>query len=120
MILVHHHGNVGIGLGRGQDQVTKENFAGVAAGTAGRLEDHGAVGLVSRFHDGLDLLEIVHVERRDAIAVFGGMVEQKPKRNERHRKNLIRNLDGKTPPGDDFTYLCSNCHQARPNNDRAW
>ena len=31
------------------------------------------------------------------------------------RKNLIRNLDGKTPPGDDFTYLCSNCHQAHPN-----
>ena len=70
---------------------------------------------MSRLHDRLHLLKVVDVECRDAVAVFGSMVEQKPKRNERHRKNLIRNLDGKTPPGDDFTYLCSNCHQAHPN-----
>jgi hypothetical protein len=30
-------------------------------------------------HDRLDLLEVVDVESRDAIAVFSGMVEQKPK-----------------------------------------
>ena len=84
MVLVHHHRDVGIGLSRGQDQVTQEDLTGVATGSAGSLEDHRAVGLVSRFHDGLDLLQIVHVERRNAVAVLSGVVEQEPKRNERH------------------------------------
>ncbi len=84
MVLVHHHGDVGVGLDSRQDQVTQEVFTGVGASTAGSLQDDGAIGLVGSLHDRLDLLQVVHVESRDAITVFSGMVEQQTKRNKRH------------------------------------
>ncbi|CAI8436740.1 MAG: Uncharacterised protein [Cyanobium sp. ARS6] len=87
MILVHHHGNVGIGFGCSEDQVTQKNFTCIAARATGSLQDDRTVGLVGRFHDCLHLLKVVDIECRDAVAVFGSMVKQKPKRNERHRES---------------------------------
>jgi hypothetical protein len=49
---------------------------GIFAGAGRRLHDHRAAGLVGRGHDGLDLLQIVDVKRREAVAVFGGVVQQ--------------------------------------------
>ena len=86
VVLVHHHRDVGIGFDCGQDQVAQEIFTGVLAGTAGGLQNHRRVGLTGRLHDRLHLLQVVYVEGRDAIAVLSGMVEQQPKRNERHGK----------------------------------
>ena len=37
-----------------------------------------------RRHHRLNLLEVVHVERRDAVGMFGSVVEQLAHRNERH------------------------------------
>ena len=74
VVLVHHHRNVGVSLNSSQDQVAKEVFACVGPRTAGRLQDHWGIGLMSRFHDRLHLLKVVHVERRNAVAVFGGVV----------------------------------------------
>ena len=34
MVLVHHHGDVGIGLGCSEDQVTQENLTCIAACSA--------------------------------------------------------------------------------------
>ncbi len=86
MVLVHDHGDVGIGLDRSDDQVTQEVLTGVGTGAAGGLQDDGAVCLIGSLHDRLDLLQVVHVERRDAVTVLGGVVEQQAERNERHGK----------------------------------
>ena len=86
VVLVHHHRNVGIGFHRRQDQVAQEAFAGVLAGTAGGLQDDGAVRLGGRLHDRLHLLQVVDIEGRNAVAVLGGVVKQQPKRDERHGK----------------------------------
>jgi hypothetical protein len=36
-------------------------------------------------HDCLDLLHVVDVEGRNAVAMFGGMIQQRPHCNESHR-----------------------------------
>ncbi len=76
VILVHHHGDVWIHFHGGFDQVTQEGFTSVLTRTGGTLHDHGAVAFVSRFHDGLDLFQVVHVERWQTIAVLSGVVQQ--------------------------------------------
>ncbi|MCY1203348.1 hypothetical protein D9M72_148500 [compost metagenome] len=76
VVLVHDHGDVRIGFHGGLDQVLQEAFARVLARAGRGLHDHRAVGLRSGFHDGLDLLQVVDVESRDAVAVLGGVVEQ--------------------------------------------
>ena len=75
MILVHDNGNVRIRFYCGFDQVTQKRFARVFARPRRTLHDHGAVGFVSRFHDRLDLLQVVDVERGQAVAVFSRMIE---------------------------------------------
>ena len=76
VVLVHHDGNLRIHFDGGQDQVAQEGFAGVFARAGGALHDHRAVALGGGFHDGLDLFQVVDVERRQAVAVFGGVVEK--------------------------------------------
>ncbi|MCY1233654.1 hypothetical protein D9M72_462050 [compost metagenome] len=84
VVLVHHHGDVRVGLDRGFDQVAQEVLAGVFAGARRGLHDHRSVDLVGRLHDGLHLLEVVHVEGRQAVAVLGCVVQQLAHRNEWH------------------------------------
>jgi len=50
-----------IALDRRLDQVFQEFFTGVFAGARRSLHDHRRVQFGSRFHDGLDLLQIVDV-----------------------------------------------------------
>ena len=76
MVLVHHQRNVGIRLGGRLNQVFDEGLAGVFACTRAGLQDDGRTHFISRSHDGLHLLEVVHIESGDAIAVFGGMVQE--------------------------------------------
>src|SRR5574341_780030 len=56
----------------------------VLARARGGLQDDRARRLLGRLHDGLDLLQVVNVERRHAVAVLGGVIEQLPERNECH------------------------------------
>ncbi len=64
--------------------MTQERRTGVFAGTGGSLDDHRGVGLVSRFHDGAHLLEVVDVEGRHAVAELGGVVEHLAHADECH------------------------------------
>jgi hypothetical protein len=75
VVLVHDHRNVRPLLDGGQDQVAQERRAGVLARTGRGLHDHRAVGFCSRFHDGAHLLEVVDVERRDAVTMLGGVIQ---------------------------------------------
>ena len=75
VILVHHDRNMRVGFHRRRDQVAQERFAGIFARAGGALHDHRAVGFIGRFHDGLDLFQIVHVECGQAVAVFRRMIE---------------------------------------------
>ena len=85
MVLMHHHRNVGIRFSGSQNQVAEKNLTRIAACATGSLQDDRTIGLVGRFHDCLHLFKVVDVECRYAVAVFGSVVEQEPKRNERHR-----------------------------------
>ena len=84
VVLVHHQRNVGIGFGGGQDQVLDEGFTSVFAGTGAGLQDDGGTHFIGRGHDGLHLLEVVHVESGNAVAGFGGVVEHFAHGNQRH------------------------------------
>ena len=44
---------------------------------------------LGRLHDGVDLLEVVDVEGRHAVVVFGGVVEQLAQRDEGHGEGLL-------------------------------
>jgi hypothetical protein len=85
VILVHHDRNARVALDGGVDEMPQEHFAGVLSRAGRGLHDHGAVGFRRGCHDGLHLLEVVHVEGRQAVAVLGRMVEQLAHRNEGHR-----------------------------------
>ena len=88
MVLMHHDRHLGIGLDRGSDQMAQEMLTGVFAGTGRGLHDHRRIDLSRGRHDGLDLLEIVDVEGRNAIGIFGGMIEKLAHRDERHGRLL--------------------------------
>jgi hypothetical protein len=76
VVLVHHHRDVRIGLDGGLDQVAQEGFAGIFARAGRALHDDRAAGFVGGFHDGAHLFQVVDVEGGQAVAVFGGVVEQ--------------------------------------------
>ena len=76
MILMHHNGDMGIGLDRCLNEVFQEAFASVFTRTCGGLHDDRAVSLSSRFHDGLDLFQVVHVKCGNAITMLCGVVEK--------------------------------------------
>ena len=84
VVLVHHDGDLGIELRRGQHQVAQEEVVGVLAGAARGLDDDRALGGAGGLHDRLDLLHVVDVEGAHAVAVFGGVIEQWTKRDEGH------------------------------------
>jgi hypothetical protein len=84
VVLVHDQRDLRVGLGRGLDQVLDEGLAGVLARPGAGLQDHRRADFRSRGHHRLHLLEVVDVEGRNAIAVFGGMVEQLAHGNEWH------------------------------------
>jgi len=87
VILVHADRNVRVDLRAGVDDVLQYDVVGVGARAARGLHDHRSVDLVSRLHDGEGLFHVVDVERRQAIAVLGCVIEQLPKRDARHRRS---------------------------------
>ena len=74
MVLVHHHRNIRVRFNRRQHQMAQVGFARILACTCGGLQDDRAVGFLRSLHDGLHLLEVVDIESRNAIAMFGGMI----------------------------------------------
>ena len=75
VVLVNTHRNVREFFNRRQHQVTQERCARIFARAGGSLHDHRAIGFVRRFHHGAHLFQVVDVERRYAVAVFGGVVQ---------------------------------------------
>src|SRR6185312_8755262 len=65
---------------------------GKGAGAAAGLHDHGRFGLLSRGHDGLNLLHIVDIECAYAVAAFGGFVEELPRGDKRHEISPLDSL----------------------------
>ena len=85
MILVEDDRDVGVGFGGREHHVPQIRLARVFARPRRRLQDHRRAGFLGRFHDRLDLLEVVDVERGDAVAVLGGVVEHLAQGHESHR-----------------------------------
>ena len=88
VVLMHAHGDVRIGLDGGRDQMAKEVLAGILAGAGGGLHDHGGADFARGGHDGLNLFEVVDIESRNAVAVFGGVIEQLTHGDECHDDEL--------------------------------
>ena len=86
---MHDDRELGIGLDRSGDEMAQEWLAGIFARAGGALQDHRAVRLARSLHDRLDLLHVVDVERRHAVAVLGGMIEKLAQGNERHQIFLL-------------------------------
>ncbi|MCY1303082.1 hypothetical protein D9M70_527740 [compost metagenome] len=86
VVLVQHDGDVRMGLGSGQHHMAQVGLAGILARTGRGLQDDRAVGLLGRFHDGVDLFQVVDVECRHAVAELSRVVQQLPQGNECHGK----------------------------------
>ena len=84
MVLVHCHRKMREALDCGLDQVLQEDLACVFTGAGRRLHDDGGIDLVCRLHDRLHLLEVVDVERRHSVAIFGRVIQQLTHRHQRH------------------------------------
>ena len=84
VVLVHHQRNVREGFDRRLDEVLDEGLTRVLAGASAGLQDDGCTHFVCGGHHGLHLLQVIHVESGDAIAVDSGMVEQFAHGDERH------------------------------------
>ena len=74
MVLVHYHRDIWVGFNSRQDQVAQEIFTCILAGTAGGLQNYWAIGFMGCLHDRLHLLQIVHIERWDAVAIFSSVI----------------------------------------------
>ena len=102
VVLVHAHRDVRELLDGGEDEVAQERRTRVLTSASRGLHDHWRVSFVCRLHDGAHLLEVVDVEGRHAVAVFGGVVEHLAERDERHEcvsyriRMILRVL---VPPG---------------------
>jgi hypothetical protein len=84
MVLVHHHRDVGVRFNRRQHQVTQIGFASVLACTCRGLQDDRAVGFLRCFHDGLNLLQVVDIERWHAITVLSRVIQNLSQRDQCH------------------------------------
>jgi len=84
MILVHHQRNLWISLYGGLNQMLDERLTGIFAGPRTGLQDDRGADFLGRLHHGLHLLQVVHVEGWNAVAVDGCMVQQLAHRNECH------------------------------------
>ncbi len=84
VVLVHDHRDVGVGFDRGHHHVAEVGFARVFARAGRGLQDHRRLGFLRRFHDRLNLLEVVDVEGRQTVVVLGGVIEQLAQRYECH------------------------------------
>ena len=84
MVLVQHERDVRVLLDGGEHHVPQVGLARVLARAGRGLQDHRAAGFFRRFHDGLDLLQVVDVEGGHAVAVVGGVVEQLAQGDECH------------------------------------
>ena len=76
VVLVHTNRDVRVHLDRGSDEVAQKGLTGIGACPGRALQNHRAVDRRRGLHDGLHLLQVVDVESRQAVAVFGGVVQQ--------------------------------------------
>ena len=90
MVLVHDDWNLWVQFRRGDHQVTKVGVLGVSTSATRSLDDDRRIGFISSFHDRLDLLHVVDVERRNAVIVFGGVIQDNAKWDEWHGVQFLR------------------------------
>ena len=90
VVEVQAEGHVRPGLRPGQGHVAQEGVAGELARARRARDDHRRGGLVGRQQHGLELLEVVEVEGGEAVAAFGGGVQQRAHRHERHVSLQVR------------------------------
>ena len=82
-------------LWRGRFRAALDDFrfipAGrILAGAGTGLKNDRRAHLIGGGHDGLNLLQVVDVEGRNAVAIAGSMVEQFAHRDERHGVGSIQ------------------------------
>ena len=85
VILVQADRDVRERLDQRVDHACEHDIAGIGAGAARGLDDHGRVDRVGGFHDGEALLHVVDVKGRHAVVAFGRVVEQLPQGDFCHR-----------------------------------
>ncbi len=81
VVLMQAERNLRIHLLQRIDHLRQHDVVGVGARAARGLDDDGRIDGGGRLHDRKTLLHIVDVERRHAVAVLGGVIQQLPQRN---------------------------------------
>jgi hypothetical protein len=84
VVLVQRHGDLGVDLRRRLHEVVEEAVVGVLPRAPGSLDDDRRLGLPGRLHDRLYLLQVVDVERPDAVVALCGLVEKLTHRYQCH------------------------------------
>ena len=85
MVEVHADGDVRIDFRDGVHHVLQHDVVGVGPRATRGLDDDGRIDRRRRVHDRQPLLHVIDVERRDAVAVLGCVIQQLPQCNARHR-----------------------------------
>jgi hypothetical protein len=85
MVLMHHDRNARVDLDERVDHLRQHDVVGVAARSAARLDDHRGIDRSRRADHGEALLHVVDVERRNAVAMLGGVVQQLSQCGSGHR-----------------------------------
>ena len=76
MVLMHADRDMRIGFHCCFHHLAQKCFAGIFTRAGRGLQNHWAVAGIRCLHDGQNLLQVVDVESRQAIAVFGSVVQQ--------------------------------------------
>ena len=84
MILVHADGNGRINIDQCVDHPRQHEVLCIGPRAARGLENDRRIAGRSRFHHAEALFHIVDVESRNAIAIFGSMIEQLSQGNPGH------------------------------------
>ena len=59
----------------GENEMTQKRCAGIFSRPGGGLDDHWTVCLIGGEHNSAHLLEVVYVERRNAVIMLGGVIQ---------------------------------------------
>ena len=84
VVQMHADRNMRIHFRQRVHHVAQHDVIGVGAGAARGLDDDGRIQRIAGFADGEGLFHVIDVECRNAVAMFGGVVEQLTKGDAGH------------------------------------
>ena len=118
VVLMHAERNLRIHLLQRVDHFRQHDVVGIGARAARGLDDDGRIDGGRRLHDRQSLLHVVDVERRHAVAVLGGMIQQLSQSDTCHVSSSFDVLHADVMPNDRAPAFDRPRNRARRFRDR--